>query len=174
MILLVEDDSNDAARILRILEQQVPADSICHVSDGGAAVELLQHWEGEPLQLVLLDLHLPTRSGLDVLKQVRDAGDTHHVPIVVISDSTNADEVARCYDLGANSFLSKTDRAVQFEDTVRQIVPYWLKLNHPYRRHTQRLRQGETALRSRTSPVEESPLGDGKGPTHLTLPETRH
>jgi len=132
MILLVEDDNNDAALILRILKQQVPAGSIRHVSDGDAAIELIQHWDGEPLQLILLDLHLPTLSGLEVLKQLRSARQTRHVPVVVMSGSSDADDVARSYDLGANSFLSKTDRAEEFEDTVRQIAPYWLKLNHPY------------------------------------------
>jgi two-component system response regulator len=132
MVLLVEDDSNDAELILRILRQQVPAGSIRHVSDGDAAIELLRHWDGEPLQLILLDLHLPTVSGLDVLKQLRSANETRHVPVVVMSGSSDADDVARSYDLGANSFLSKTDRAAQFEETIRQIAPYWLELNHPY------------------------------------------
>jgi CheY-like chemotaxis protein len=132
MILLVEDDNNDTALILRVLKQQVPADSIRHVSDGDAALELLKNWDGEPLQLILLDLNLPTRSGLDVLKQLRDTRETSHVPVVVMSGSSDANDVTRSYDLGANSFLSKTDRAEQFEDTVRQIAPYWLKLNHPY------------------------------------------
>lgn len=132
MILLVEDDSNDAALILRTLEQQVPAGSIHHVSDGDAAIELLQNRDGEPLRLILLDLHLPTLSGLDVLKQLRSAPLTRHVPVVILSDSSDAEDVGRSYDLGANSFLNKTDRATQFEDTLSQIAPYWLQLNHPY------------------------------------------
>lgn len=132
MILLVEDDGNDAALILRILKQQIPAASIRHVADGDAAIKLLHHWDSGPLQLILLDLHLPTLPGFDVLKQLRSARETRHVPVVVMSGSSDVHDVARSYDLGANSFLSKTDRAAQFEDTVRQIVPYWLKLNHPY------------------------------------------
>jgi CheY-like chemotaxis protein len=102
------------------------------VSDGNEAMTLLGSWTGAPVQLVLLDLDSPSLSGLEVLKQLRKARQTRHVPVVVMSGSTNRDDVARSYDLGANSFISKTDRAEQFEQTISHLVPYWLTLNQPY------------------------------------------
>lgn len=132
MILLVEDDDNDAELILRTLNRQVAADSIRHVRDGAEAVELLDQWQEEPLQLILLDLNLPGLSGLDVLQHVRATKLTSHVPVVILTGSERSSDIARSYDLGANSLLSKSDRGTRFAETVSQIVPYWLELNHPY------------------------------------------
>ena len=132
MILLVEDDDNDAELILRTLNLQVAADSIRHVRDGIEAVELLDQWQEEPLQLILLDLNLPGLSGLDVLQHVRATQLTSHVPVVILTGSERSSDIARSYDLGANSLLSKADRGTRFAETVSQIVPYWLELNHSY------------------------------------------
>ena len=132
MILLVEDDDNDAALILGTLQQQVPADSVRHARSGTEAIELLEQWHGEPIQLILLDVHLPGLSGLDVLQHVRATRQTSHVPVVMLSDSEDSSDIARSYELGANSLLSKSDHGTNFAETVSQIVPYWLKLNHPY------------------------------------------
>jgi two-component system response regulator len=132
MVLVIENNDADAALMQRILGEQTPPETVRRVADGKAAVELLKSWKGAPPRLVLLDLHLPTFSGLEVLKQLRKTPQTRHVPVVVISDSADRDDVARAYDLGANSFLSKADRAQQFEQTIRHLAPYWLELNQPY------------------------------------------
>jgi len=130
MILLVEDNEDDAALIVRVLEKQLPGSAIRVAQDGDEALELLANWSDQPLQLVLLDVHLPRVSGLQVLEKLRASPLTRHVPVVMISGSFDSSVVARSYDLGANSFLDKADQAEQFEATIQQVVPYWLHLNH--------------------------------------------
>ena len=132
MILLVEDNDKDAALMLRVLEEQSPSIKVRVAKDGAEALEMLENPNIQPLQLILLDLHLPRFSGLQVLQKLRQREPTRHVPIVMISGSQSEAEVAEAYDLGANSFLSKTDRSAGFQDTVKQVIPYWLQLNHPY------------------------------------------
>ena len=132
MILLVEDNEDDATLILNTLRQQVPEDRIRHADDGSEAVQLLDEWQGEAIQLILLDLDLQGLSGFEVLQHVRANMRTSHVPVVILTDSDRDSDIARSYDLGANSLLSKSDHGAEFTDTVRQIVPYWLELNHPY------------------------------------------
>lgn len=130
MILLVEDSEDDAALILRVLGKQLPDSAIRVARDGSEALDLLANWGGQPLQLVLLDVHLPRVSGLQVLEELRKSPLTRHVPVVMISGSFDSSDVTRSYDLGANSFLDKADQAEQFEATIQQVVPYWLHLNH--------------------------------------------
>jgi CheY-like chemotaxis protein len=132
MVLVIEDNDADAALIERVLRQKTPHQNIRRVSDGNEAIELVRGWKGAPLQLVLLDLQLPTLSGLEVLRQLRLAQQARHTPVVVMSSSAGRDDIARSYDLGANSFISKTDRAAQFEQSISDLVPYWLELNQPY------------------------------------------
>jgi CheY-like chemotaxis protein len=132
MVLVIEGNDEDAALIQSILRRHISPENVRRVSDGNEAMTLLGSWTGAPVQLVLLDLDSPSLSGLEVLKQLRKARQTRHVPVVVMSGSTNRDDVARSYDLGANSFISKTDRAEQFEQTISHLIPYWLTLNQPY------------------------------------------
>ncbi|GMQ89233.1 MAG: response regulator [Gammaproteobacteria bacterium] len=131
MILLVEDSEDDATLISRVLAKQVPSSTIRVAHNGSEALELLSGWDGEELQLILLDVNLPQVSGLQVLKELRKSPLTRHVPVVMLSGSSNNSDVAQSYDLGANSFLNKADQAEHFEATIQQVVPYWLHLNHP-------------------------------------------
>jgi two-component system response regulator len=135
MILLVEDNDNDASLMLRVLNKQSPSTTIRVARDGAEALDMLESQDTEPPQLILLDLHLPGISGLQVLQKLRENELTRHVPVVMISGSHSDADVGRSYDLGANSFLSKTGKPEQFEETVRQVIPYWLHLNHPYVQH---------------------------------------
>jgi len=131
MILLVEDSEDDATLMLRVLGKQLPDSAIRVARDGSEALDLLVNWGDQELQLVLLDVHLPRVSGLQVLEELRKFPLTRHVPVVMISGSLNKGDVIRSYDLGANSFLNKADKAEQFEATIQQVIPYWLHLNHP-------------------------------------------
>ena len=132
MILLVEDNDHDAELILGTLQQQVPASGIQRAHDGNEAIELLKQWSGEPLRLVLLNMNLSGLSGLEVLKQLRAKRETSHVPVVMLGASEDDNDVLRSYDLGANSFISKSDQGANFSDAIKQIATYWLELNQPY------------------------------------------
>jgi two-component system response regulator len=132
MILLVEDKQEDTALIRRELEKHLPADCIQHAVDGAEAINFIKHRNSTPLQLILVDLHLSDQSGLEVLKRLREIDSTRHVPVVMMSNTGDHDDVAKSYDLGANSVISKTSPVSSFTETVSQLVPYWLQLNHPY------------------------------------------
>jgi two-component system response regulator len=132
MVLIIEDNDRDAALMQQVLAKRVSPGSIHRVSNGYEAFDLLQHWDGDPPRLVLLDLDLPGLSGLEVLKRLRASPETRHIPVVVIGSSADGDDVALSYDLGANSFISKAVETEQFEFTIEHIAPYWLELNQPY------------------------------------------
>ena len=114
MILLVEDNEDDATLMLRALGKQLPDSAIRVAHDGSEALDLLANWGDQELQLVLLDVHLLRVSGLQVLEELRKSFLICHVPVVMISGSLNKGDVIRSYDLGANSFLNKADKAEQF------------------------------------------------------------
>jgi CheY-like chemotaxis protein len=79
--------------------------------------------------VVLLDLKLPRRSGLEVLEWVRSQAPLRRLPIVVLTSSNQSQDVNRAYDLGANSYLVKP---VDFDDLkamIGKIHVYWIDLN---------------------------------------------
>ncbi len=132
MILLAEDNNEDAELILGTLQKQVPSSNIRHAQDGNEAMKLITQWDDEPLQLVLLNVNLPQLSGLDVLKQLRTKPETSHVPVIMLSTSEDNNDISRSYGLGANSFINKASQSTDFGEAIKQIAPYWLALNQPY------------------------------------------
>ena len=79
--------------------------------------------------LILLDLNLPKKNGVEVLEQVEADGWMQEIPVVVLATSDREENVARCYKVGANSYLTKP---VQFDDylkLVEEIQQYWLHVS---------------------------------------------
>jgi CheY-like chemotaxis protein len=135
-ILLVEDDTNDVILIRRAFAKAEIKNPVYTVEDGDAAVAYLAG-EGayadrndHPLPgVVLLDLKLPRRSGLEVLEWVRQSPTLRRLPIVVLTSSRESADVNRAYDLGANSYLVKPVGFDALTDLVRILQGYWVEWN---------------------------------------------
>ena len=133
-ILLVEDDANDAALIERAFRKSNIANPIQVVSDGDAAVEYLRG-DGEYADrkrfprpvLVLLDLKLPRRSGLEVLEWIRDQEGLKRLPVVVLTSSRQRSDIDAAYDLGANSYLVKPIAFADLQATIQAVGTFWLR-----------------------------------------------
>ena len=82
-------------------------------------------------KLILLDLHLHKIGGLEVLRQLKSGDRTKGIPIVVLTASKVAIELADSYKLGVNSYVLKPTGAKQFTDAVAAIVHYWMHTNEP-------------------------------------------
>jgi CheY-like chemotaxis protein len=78
---------------------------------------------------VLLDLKLPKVSGLEVLGRLKADPRTRDIPVVVLTSSRQDADLARCYELGVNSYVVKPVDFGQFAEAVRQLGFYWLLLN---------------------------------------------
>jgi two-component system response regulator len=132
MILLVEDSPDDEALMVRALCQG--REPLAVTRDGAEALDYLRTSDEAP-QLVLLDVNLPGIKGFEVLRQIRASPRTRHVPVVILTSSAHGEDVARGYELGANSFVAKPRDPGLFADAVREIARYWLGLNRvPARR----------------------------------------
>jgi len=134
-ILLVEDDPDDEALTLRALRRHDLADEVVVVRDGAEALAFLYETtragDDQLPELVLLDLKLPKIDGLQVLKMLREDAHTRRLPVVVLSSSSEERDIARSYDLGANSYVRKPVDFAEFSEAVRQLGIYWLGLNEP-------------------------------------------
>jgi len=138
MILLVEDNPDDEALTMRALKQSKLANEIVITRDGNEALEFLfatGKYEGRDVShtpaVVLLDLKLPKLSGLEVLQRLRADRRTRLVPVVVLTSSSEDEDMMRSYELGANSYVRKPVVFGQFADAVSQLGLYWMLLNQP-------------------------------------------
>lgn len=133
-MLLVEDDPNDVELTLRALRGRgLALEHVAVARDGEQALSLLSvgSAQGWTPRLVLLDLHLPKVSGLQVLGQVRAASRTRTLPVVVLTSSAETPDVQSAYRLGANSYLVKPVAYEAFSERVAALGLYWLLHNEP-------------------------------------------
>ena len=136
IILLVEDNPDDEALTMRALKQSKLANEIVITRDGNEALEFMfgtGKFEGRDVShtpaVVLLDLKLPKLSGLEVLERLRADPRTKLVPVVVLTSSSEDEDMLRSYQLGANSYVRKPVVFGQFADAVSQLGLYWVLLN---------------------------------------------
>jgi chemotaxis family two-component system response regulator Rcp1 len=132
-VLLVEDSPTDVQIFQRALKELGKPVTLCVVRDGQEAVDFLlgkrvdaEGKNGRP-HLVLLDLHLPTLSGLEVLGQLRKHPDLRSLPVVLWSTSRKVEDVRAGYLAGANSFVEKPREYERLREVLNGIFLYWFE-----------------------------------------------
>jgi CheY-like chemotaxis protein len=120
-ILLVEDDPGHARLIEKNLRRANLTNDIVHVSDGQQAIDYLFSHGRPPSLLVLLDLNLPVLDGYQVLERMKNDERTKRIPVIILTTTDDAREVARCYELGCNVYVTKPVDYEQFSDAIRKL-----------------------------------------------------
>lgn len=136
MILFAEDNASHAKLVMRGLRDHRVANRVFQVSDGQAAMDFLQHRGdyADPAEyprpdLVLLDLRLPKLDGLEVLKNIKTDDELKKTPVVILTTSNAESDIARAYELHANSYLVKPIEFDTFAEMIRDLGFYWLAWN---------------------------------------------
>jgi two-component system, response regulator len=80
-------------------------------------------------ELILLDLKLPKVDGLEVLARLREDARTELIPVVILTSSSEEEDLAKSYKLGANSYVRKPVSFAQFTERLQQVQVYWLLVN---------------------------------------------
>lgn len=135
-ILLVEDNPDDLELALRAFRKHNLAERVAVVRDGAEALDYLfrrgdySHLteEAKP-RIVLLDLDLPRLHGLEVLRRIRGDERTRHIPVVVLSSSSDRQDLSDSYRIGTNSYVVKPVDGSDFEMAVASLGSYWVELN---------------------------------------------
>jgi CheY-like chemotaxis protein len=138
IILLVEDNPNDATLTLQALQKHKLANEIVLARDGVEALDYLfargayaSRNRAEMPALVLLDIKLPKVDGLEVLREVRGNPLTSMLPVVMLTSSREEQDLLESYRLHCNSYICKPVDFAQFVRAVEQLELYWLVTNEP-------------------------------------------
>jgi CheY-like chemotaxis protein len=136
VILLVEDDEDDVFFAEMTLKQAGCTNPLHVVRDGQEAVDYLsgtgQFADRDKFpfpSLILLDLKLPYRSGLEILDWMRQEGLLTRTTIAVLTGSNEPNDLKRAYDFGANTYLVKPPTPQMIYDIVKQFKLEWLTCN---------------------------------------------
>ena len=128
-ILMVEDNEDDIAIALRAFGKHNLRDRVEVVRDGQQALDRIRARPAGQIKVILLDLRMPRVDGREVLRLLRADERTRTVPVVVVSSSHHVDDIAACYRLGANSYVSKRYSTAGAGEYLINVVQYWVELN---------------------------------------------
>ena len=135
-ILLVEDNPDDEELTLLAFKQGNILNEVIVARDGVEALDYLfaagKYAGRDPArtpELILLDLKLPKLGGLQVLARLRADPRTELIPVVILTSSSEEEDISASYRLHANSYVRKPVEFHRFADAVRQLGLYWLLLN---------------------------------------------
>jgi two-component system, chemotaxis family, response regulator Rcp1 len=131
-ILLVEDNLSD----IRLTQEVLGECGLCvHLSvvrDGEEAMAHLRrtgtHAAAPRPALILLDLNLPKKGGLEVLAEVKADPSLRRIPIIVLTTSSAEQDINKSYDLHANCYITKPVQIERFISVVQSINVFWLQV----------------------------------------------
>lgn len=135
-ILLVEDNPHHAELAMRALKMHNLAEDFIWVKNGEDATDFIfcrgefatRKIENAP-KVVILDLKLPKKSGLQVLQEIRADARTKDLPVVMLTTSREEKDIVEGQSLGMNGYVVKPDDFEKFAEAIRNIGYYWLVLN---------------------------------------------
>lgn len=131
-ILLVEDNPGDVELVKRSLRNGKLTNVLYQVKDGVEAMKFLRNSNSEEKNpcpdLVLLDINLPNKNGLEVLEEIKEDPVLKTIPVIMLTTSSADSDILLSYKHHVNAFVTKPVDAQEFVETVKTIEEFWLTL----------------------------------------------
>ena len=130
-ILIAEDDADDRFLLKAAFEENGFTDHLHFVENGVEVIEFLHELshdvnDAKLPRFILLDLNMPKKDGREVLKEIKQSPVYKKIPVIIFSTTNNEQEMRRCYELGANSYITKPNSFENLIKTVAAFRSYWL------------------------------------------------
>jgi CheY-like chemotaxis protein len=127
--MVVEDSDEDFDTVRVAFERAGLSNELRRVTSGGMCLQVLRGTGGEPVRpaLVILDLNTPGTNGREVLQVIKADPALRDLPVVVLTSSAHASDLAFCYGAGANAYHIKPVRYTEHLQVVLALFAYWLQ-----------------------------------------------
>lgn len=129
-ILIAEDDADDRFLLQTAFSENGFKDTLHFVENGVEVMEYLNRMlDDDTVQIprfVLLDLNMPKKDGREVLKEIKQNPKLKKLPVIIFSTTNNEQEMKRCYESGANSYITKPNSFESLIKTVAALRSYWI------------------------------------------------
>ncbi len=135
VVIIAEDDPDDRLLIKdAIKEASMQPIDVFFVQDGVEMLDYLYHrgkytetGKAPHPELVMLDLNMPKKSGMEVLEEIKRDPALRIIPVVVLTTSHEPQQISRSYELGGNGFITKPESYHQLVELMQNIQKYWFK-----------------------------------------------
>ena len=131
-ILLADDDADDRLLVHEAFEENHLINVLETVEDGEELLDYLyqrgKFTEAARPNLILLDLNMPRKSGLEALREIKLDADLRRIPVIVLTTSKAEEDILRSYDLGVNSFIVKPVTFDSLVTLIKALDSYWFQI----------------------------------------------
>lgn len=131
IIILIEDDPDHADLIIDVFGENGIENTIVQIRDGQEAIDYFQEmdlkWKGavnDKIILILLDINLPKICGITVIKYLKNNSGYRHIPVVVLSTSSDKKTIDEAYENGADRFVTKPVSYEEFVERLETLKEY--------------------------------------------------
>jgi len=136
-IILVDDEPAHATLVARNLRRVGFNQDIIKLERGQELLDLIfglgeyEHVTAPDFPLIMLDLNMPGKSGMDVLKEIKNNVETNHIPIIVLTTSDDPSEIELCYQLGCNAYIIKPVMPDEFKEKMEELGQFLNMISSP-------------------------------------------
>lgn len=131
-ILIADDDPDDRLLIQEALEEIGTTYNLHFVEDGEELMTYLHkqapYFTAPRPALILLDLNMPRKDGRSALAEIKSSAQLRQIPIIILTTSSNQDDIAQTYDMGVSSYITKPVSFDSLVNTLRTVTHYWLEV----------------------------------------------
>lgn len=128
-ILLIEDNEGDIVLTMEALREGKIRNTISVVRDGATAINFFENALAEELpDLIVLDINLPKKSGIQVLQFIKNQERTKQIPVIILTTSALESDINKAYQQYANCYITKPLEVADFMAAVLKIEDFWINL----------------------------------------------
>ena len=125
-ILIVEDNDDDYLFTRRAFQMAQCCNPLHRAHDGQEALDFLR--DTQP-GMILLDINMPGLNGYDFLEQRNLVPELRRIPVIVLTTSDDPQDIAQCYQMGANSYIHKPVTMQGFVEAIARLKDYWFRIS---------------------------------------------
>jgi CheY-like chemotaxis protein len=135
VLVMADDDEDDCLVVSEALKVACTGCTLCCVRDGAEIMDYLNrigrysHPESSPVpDIILLDLNMPKMGGREVLRRLKTDPRFRAIPVIILTTSRELEDVKICYDLGANSYITKHASFDEVVAAMKTLTEYWIEI----------------------------------------------
>lgn len=130
-ILICDDDEDDLYLVKSVFNDTKFGNQTVYLKNGIELLDYLQNQTSElSIGLILLDLNMPKMDGREALKIIKSNPEFRRIPVIILTTSNSPQDIAQCYELGANCFMTKPSSYEGLNDAIKTLSKFWLELSH--------------------------------------------
>lgn len=126
-IMIVEDSEDDYEATRRALKKVGLLNNIHRCESGQLALNYLNNTDNPSPGLILLDLNMPGLNGKKTLEAIKTQTQLRCIPVIILTTSSDAEDIRYCYDMGANSYVQKPVNYESLIDAMQRMKDYWFE-----------------------------------------------